>query len=305
MNKFGRNYLCNIEGQVGLDANGKIIKDVITVQLPFTIEFDITRNSLASANVCQIRLYNLSQLHRNQIAFNATSLSEFRQVQLLAGYGSSLASIFIGNITQASSVREGVNFITTIECFDGGFAFVNAEKDWPGATFKAGTPLVTVIRTLMLQLPNVTIGTIGNFTDVLKRDISVSGNPTHILYELTGNSFYIDNGKAYALKTDEYVPSDTSANLSQPSIVISERSGLLNTPTLEQTRGRFEILFEPTLQVGRLVEIASKTNPNLNGTYKITSVKHRGLISGVMAGKVISIGEFTNFKEYVPAVNDG
>lgn len=295
MIKLGRNYLCSIE---------RSDKTTVTIQLPFTIEFDITRNSLASANVCQIRLYNLSEVNRNLIAFNATSLTDFRQIKLQAGYGDNLATVFIGNISQAFSVREGVNFITTIECYDGGYASVNGERDWPGATFKAGTPLVTVIRTLMEQLPNVTVGAIGNFTSVLKRDISVSGNPTHILYELTGNSFFIDNGKAYALKTDEYIPSDSSASLSEPSIVISDRSGLLNTPTLQQTKGRFEMLFEPTLNVGRLVQIASTTNPNLNGVYKITSVKHRGMISTAVAGNAITIGEFVNYKENVPAVGN-
>ena len=51
MNKFGRNYLLTVQDDVGVLLS--------TVTLPITIEFDITRNTLASANVCQIRLYNL------------------------------------------------------------------------------------------------------------------------------------------------------------------------------------------------------------------------------------------------------
>lgn len=288
MIKLGRNYELKIETIGG---------QTLTIMLPFTIEIDITRNTLSSANVCQIRLYNLSELNRNQIFFNAFNQSKFRTILLKAGYGTNLSTIFTGNISQAWSVREGVDFITQIECYDGGFAFVNGNVEIP---FPAGTPIKTVITTLMGQLPGITIGAVGNFSGTLSRGNTYSGNPAQILFELTGGAFFIDNGKAYALQSDEYIPS--IGTQAQPIVVVNESSGLLGTPILEQSIVRFEMLFEPSLNIGRLVSLISTTNPSLNGIYKITGVKHRGIISGVTSGTLITTGEFINAKESVPAL---
>lgn len=288
MMKLGRNYELSIETISGA---------TLTITLPFTIEIDITRNTLSSANVCQIRLYNLSELNRNQIFFNAFNQSKFRAILLKAGYGENLSTIFTGNISQAWSVREGVNFITQIECYDGGFAFVNGNVDIP---FPAGTPIKTVITTLMAQLPGVSVGAVGNFTGVLNRGNTYSGNPAQILFELTGGAFFIDNGKAYALQSDEFLPQIGGTAQGQPVILVNDETGLLGTPVLEQSIVRFEMLFEPSINVGRLISLVSSTNPSLNGIYKVTAVKHRGMISGTVAGAMITTCEFINAKENIP-----
>src|ERR1044071_7823759 len=98
MDKFGRNYQLSIQTQSGT---------TLTVGLPFTLEMDITRNTLTSANVCQLRIYNLSEVNQNQIRFNASDYGSFRQIELRAGYGEFLTTIFTGNISQAWSFREG------------------------------------------------------------------------------------------------------------------------------------------------------------------------------------------------------
>lgn len=267
-------------------ANGNTIE----IAPPFTVEFDITRHTLSSANVCQIRIFNLNEKTRNQIYFNSFDQSDLRTISLVAGYGTSnLPTIFTGNLTQAWSVREGVNFITQIECFDGGFAFVNGTVN---ITFPSGTPLTIVIQNLMTYLPGVSIGAIGNFTGTLTRANTYSGNPAQILTELTGGAFFIDNGKAYALKTTDYVPLAGVSGQSLPVILVNDQTGLLNTPVREQSMFRFEMLFEPSLNVGGLVQLASSTNPQANGIYKITAVNHRGIISPVVSGDLITTAEF-------------
>lgn len=274
MDKFGRNYELYIQTQAG---------DVLVVKLPFTIEFDITRNTLTSANVCQIRIYNLSLINRNQIRFNVSNYGQFRSVLLRAGYGTNLATIFSGNISQAWSVREGVNFITQIECYDGGFAFVNGVTN---QQFPAGVPQETVIRSLASSLPNVKMGAIGSYPGVLSRGNTYSGNTANILSELTGGGFFVDNGKANALGTNEYIADVGSIG------IINSKSGLLGTPVLEQTIVRFDMLFEPSLNAGQKIFLDSLTESNFNGQYKVTAVKHRGMISGSVAGSVITTGEF-------------
>lgn len=285
MDKFNRNY----ELRVGTEDGS-----ILTVTLPFTIEFDITRNTLTSANVCQVRIYNLNQLNRNRLRFNISNFGgPYRPIVLRAGYGDDLAQVFTGNISAAWSIREGTNWITTIECYDGGFAFVNGVTD---RQFAAGTPKAVEIKTVMSDLPNTKVGSVGAYTGVSTRSNSYSGNTGTILTEMTGGGFFIDSGKAYALKTNEYIQAPGSM------LVINAKSGLLNTPVLEQTIVRFEMLFEPRLNVGTAVFLQSLTEESFTGIYKVTGVKHRGVISAAVAGKAITSGEFFYNKILTPAV---
>jgi hypothetical protein len=277
MNKFGRNYLLTFQNDVGTLLS--------TVTLPLTVEFDITRNTLASANVCQIRLYNLSKQLRNLIRHNRNDYGNYKSVLLQAGYGSliGLPIIFSGNITAAWSMREGVNFITQIECYDGGYAISNGATN---ITFPAGTAQQTVIETLAASLPNVTTGMIGTFPGTLSRAATYSGNTADILRGLTGGAFFIDKQVVNALGTTAVIPSVG------PQLVINSQSGLLGTPMLENGIVHFDILFEPTLQVGTQITLASSTEIGFNGDYKVTAVKHRGMISSAVCGTVVTTGEF-------------
>lgn len=282
--KFGRNY----ELQVGADDG-----QTLTVKLPFTIEFDITRNTLTSANVCQVRIYNLSKLNRNRLRFNISNFGgPYRPIKLKAGYGDNLAEIFSGNVSAAWSVREGTNFITQIECYDGGFAFVNGTTN---RQFAAGTPQTAVIQSVMSDLPNTKQGAIGAYPGVLSRGNTYSGNTAGILGQLTNGGFFVDSGKANALGTNEYLTAPAGIQ------TISAATGILNTPVLEQTIVRFDMLFEPSLNVGSAVFLQSVTEENFNGLYKITAVKHRGVISGAVAGNCVTSGEFFYNKILTPA----
>lgn len=281
MDKFGRNYELRVQTDSGF----------LTIAPPFTIEFDITRNTLTSANVCQIRIYNLSTITRNKIRFNQSDYGTFKAFSLRAGYGKNIPEIFTGNITQAWSMREGVNFVTQIECYDGGFAFVNGQAN---LQFPAGTPDSVKIAELAKTLPFTTLGAIGNYDGVSTRGNTYSGNTAELLKDVTGGGFFIDGGKANALKTNEYIADGVGIS------VINAGSGLLGTPMLEQTIVRFDMLFEPGLNPGRKCRIESDTEANFNGDYVVTGVKHRGMISESVAGSVITTGEFFFTKLLTP-----
>ncbi len=272
--KFGRRY----DLRVGTESGNTLV-----IQPPFTIQFDIIRNTLTSANVCQFRIYNLSEKNRNQLRFNSSNYGELRPIEFRAGYGTNLPRVFTGNISQAWSVREGNNFITQIESYDGGFAFNNGttNQEFPGDTTQR-----TVVENLIAELPNVELGVIGSgYDQVLGRGSSYSGNTASLLAELSGGGFFIDDGKANILSDNEYIEAPKT-------LIISPASGLLNTPVLEQTIVRFDMLFEPQLNAGYKVELDSVSGLNFNGEYKIVGVKHRGMISESVCGSVVTTGEF-------------
>ncbi len=283
MDKWGRRYTLEIGLPLGNALEGISKGTVIEINPPFTVEFDITRNTLTSSNVCQLRIYNLAPDTRNLIRFNLSNYGEFRPLIFRAGYGEDLPDIFTGNISQAWSVREGVNMITQIECYDGGFAYANGRTS---REFTAGVPTRSVIQELMKDLPHISQGAIGNFPGVLSRGNSYSGNTTSLLAENTGGAFFIDKGKANALGTDEYIEQ------AGPTLLINAKSGLLGTPVLERTIVRMDMLFEPALDVGTKIRLESITEANFDGDYKVTAVKHRGMISEAVCGEVVTTGEF-------------
>lgn len=274
-NKFGRNYKLFIQTQNG---------DFITVTPPFTIEFDITRNILSSANVSAIRIFNLNANNRNQIRKNKNDFGAFRLIRLKAGYGDVLPTIFEGNITQAWSVREGTNFITQIESFDGGFAFANAISN---VNFISGTPQRTVVETIIADMSDsgVTLGYVSGFTDSTSKANSYSDSSINILKEITGGRIFIDNGKAYSLQDNEC--------LSGVVQIINSSSGLLGTPVREETQIVFDMLFEPRLKLAQKVALQSSNQEedfqaNFNGEWKVVSLKHRGMISDAVCGEAIT-----------------
>lgn len=268
MVKLGRNYKLVVER---VDGN------TVTIQRPFTLEFDVHRNSLSSANVASFRVYNLSPENRNLIRKDQYDWGDIRKVSFFAGYGDKLSLAFTGNISQAWSVREGTNFITQIESYDGGFAYVNAVTN---NAYPADTPQTSIIDNVASTLPGVTVGAIGNYEGQIRRGNSYSGSSTDILTELTGGGFFIDNGKVYCLKDEECLDGDIP--------IINAATGLLGTPVKETTYINLEMLFEPSLKVAQLVRLESQTAEYFNGDHKILSLIHRGVISEVVSGQAIT-----------------
>jgi hypothetical protein len=286
--KFGRNYslqvgvLASNNNLVGPAPATASVGQLLTVQPPFTIEFDITRNLLSSANVSSIRVFNLSEVHRNLLRKDVSDYGSFRSIVLTAGYGQNLPVIFSGNVTQAWSVREGVNFITQLESFDGGFAFANGVT---ANEFPANTSQEVIISTLLNNLPGVAPGVIGSYPGSISRGNTFNGPTVDLLRDLTGGGFFIDNGKAHCLNDSECLTGELT--------LINASSGLLGTPVREQTILHFDMIFEPRLQIGQLVQLESMTDSNFNGQYKVISVKHRGMISEAVCGDAItSVGLF-------------
>lgn len=271
--KFGRGYSLYV----------KTRDTEITVEFPFTIEFDIERSNMPSANFAKIRVYNLSARNRNLLLHDQydLSLEGAMWVTLQAGYGAGplWPVVFSGNATRAWSVREGTNFITTIECMDGGLAYYNAVSN---VAIQSGTAQSDIIKTFIKDLApyGISQGAISNFTGTVSRGQSYSGNTADLLRQLTNQNWFIDNGKANAL-----IPGDV---ISSTVLTINAQSGLLGTPVKEQQMLYFDMLFEPRLAVGTQVNLQSSTAAVYNGFHEVISIHHRGVISEAVCGDAIT-----------------
>lgn len=285
MDKLNRKYKLSIQTRDG---------GLKTIALPFTVEFDIHRNSFSSANTCSIRIYNLAPVTRDLIRKDPTDYGDQREITFQAGYGDKLSLGFKGNIQQAWSSREGSNMITEIECFDAGFAYVNATYEGP--PFPKGTPDRTILATMAQSIGGgVSVGAIGpSYDGVTTRGTAITGSPIERLTELSEGGFFIDGQVANVLAENE-------ALYTGGIPLINAASGLLGTPLLESTFVHVEMLFEPGIQVAQLVQLESQTATRFNGQHKVVGIKHRGTISEAVSGNAVTTlillpGTFTPVK---------
>ncbi len=275
-NKFKRNYVLTVE-------TAPRSSEYITIKPPFTIEFDVQRNALSSANVCKFTIYNLSQKNRDRILKDWMNPSDIRKVYFNAGYGDgpNFPLVFTGYISLAQSVRRGVDFLTNIECFDGGDAYSNANLS--NTQFSKGTSNKTIVQNMISQMKpyGVEMGAVGDIPGTISRGNSFAGNAIESIQAITGGAdnsgFFIDNGKANYLSDNEHIAATDIP-------VISSASGLLGTPVREQTFLTFDILFEPRLFIGQKIKLDSLTAKNYNTYYKVISLHHRGMISESVCG---------------------
>lgn len=291
--KFGRNYLLQVstiksipgtpinapEETTDFGVGGS--PDFIDIGLPLTISFDVKRNFQTSANDCSIRIYNLSAQNRNLIRKNGTDWDLSRSVKLYAGYQNNLSLIFSGQIFRCWSVREGVDFISEIECMDAGLCFQDAQL---ALAVQKDIPKSQVLSDMIGSLAGygVSAGTVGDFSSLgsAARGNSFEGSTISRINDLASRCLFIDNGTAHCLNQNECLPGQLK--------VINSKNGLLATPVREQTLIHFDMIFEPRLIVGQYILLESDQDANFNGQYRVMNINHRGMISPSVCGEVIT-----------------
>jgi hypothetical protein len=284
MNKFQRIYELDIETNDG---------KVINIRPPLTIEFEIVRNNLASANTGEFTIYNLNSDSRKRLFKDKFDLESwekranigFRAIQFSAGYlnpggTKMMPRIFNGDIRAAYSARERTEYHTRLECFDGGLDMAASKI---AAPMKAGVTKNQLIQTLVNAYPRVekkVISSLVGQVSTTKRGLVLFGTVAEILKELTNNKFYIDNKQAFILKDDEVIPGDYN--------IITADSGLIGTPRRADKFVELDLIFEPRIHVGQQIQLTAQTETVFNGVFKVTGVTHRGVISDAVSGECMT-----------------
>jgi hypothetical protein len=270
--KFDRNYVLKIQRTDDPTRS-------IEIKRPFTIDFEIVRNYLSSGCNSRITIFNLGENSRSQIRKDQYEYALYKSVSLNAGYGNDLSTLFIGQVDQAWSVRQGVEYSTVIEAHDTGQTPQLADVS---TSYKAGTSNRSIILDLISKLEQYGIqpGAIGNIDGKLTRGAAYSGNAIDILRDLTGGSFFIDAGRANVIFNDEFIDGG--------EFLISPETGLIGTPVQQGFKTTLDMLLEPKLFIGRKIRIEIDTEKNFNGSYKVIALKHKAIISDAVGGPAVT-----------------
>lgn len=257
-----------------LTIQTNLLSEALEVTNPITIDFNVSRSIYAGVNSMDIDIYNLAPKNRNILFQDTYDPNAYKSIVLEAGYqGMGLSVIFIGNIFNAYSYRRGVDIITHIHAMDGG---LETAQTTTSTTFNSGTPLSDVINGLMGSFSHLKRGTQNIDDYTFKRPIVLDGNTFKLIRKYTNNNVFIDLEEINIMKPTDvitgYVP------------LINDQSGLLGTPQRRNTSLSIDMMFEPRIVIGQIIEVQSSIAPQFDGQYKVIGLNHKGIISDSLAG---------------------
>ena len=277
-----------------------------------TMDFEVSRNNLATANTCRLTLYNLSEQTRNLMFRDALDIGKpfdsketgfietdegleerlknedvdktRNYIELYAGYESTHTDyeIFSGLVLSAYSYKNGVDYITEISGYS---CNLRDPLTYLSYTVKAGTKVGSVIKNLASQIAGVREVKISEeiANNVFTEDTVIMGTAEDILINQFNYKPFVDN---------QYLEifTDRTAIKDDPPVIPSYY--FLSSPRRTQNGVKISIIFEPTLQVGQLVQLGSSIEETYNNTpFVISGFRHSGVISSVRDGMTTTEAE--------------
>lgn len=290
MDKFNPVYELRVEVERGTAAQKTLpfaerANEYVTITLPYSVEFDISRQNLASAQTGHFTIRGLGEADRNAIQKDAFNTTQLRALQFHAGYdspgGTFMALCFNGTVLTAYSYRDGETWVTDIDAFDGGWSIANGNT--VSITLGPGIASSSVLQQLCAQVPGLTGDPIiGNkFTTANKRGRVLFGNAWDLVRQESGGLAIIDNGQVKALDYNEVIEGRALP-------IISSATGLLGSPRRTASMLTFDMVFEPRLTIAQTVQLESTTNKQFNRDWKVIGIDHRGTISPSVGGTRIT-----------------
>lgn len=283
MSKFQRRYTMVVQGRSSR---------LYTIQYPLTCVFDINRRAFGSLNTGHFLVYNLNAATRGDLQYdNAMDAGDARAFSFNAGYASEIGPgfgplLFQGTLQSALSYREGPDVVTELQVLDGGIAVQNAQIELSRNHPWEPSDAVRQIAATMNQY-GVRFGAVGSLFDAYKasRGVTWIGSTWDVLKKLATNQ----GGYACIDLQKVYMMAQRDA-LVMPGAVptLNASTGLIGTPRRSGWTVEAQMIFEPNLQLMQLLKVESKINPNINGSFSVQALGHRGIISGAKDGGVIT-----------------
>lgn len=272
-NLFDRDY------QLTINVDGRGIQ----VKPPFKIAFSCTESIKDEINKMTIEIYGLNRESRISLTKDDDE-KKYIGVELMIGYKNNLALLFKGSVDSGFSDRTGADFVTRLNCSDGGqdivwsytSAVVNGKNE--------------AIEQCLSDMNNVEKGAITKINELIRPKVLV-GNSSRLIRQMIGQNqdFFVCKEKAYILNDDEY--RKTTAP------VISSATGMNSIPRYAKKEVKLTTMMNPKIELGGIVKIESIHNEKLNGLYKVIAIATSGESHGDSWHQSLTCTSAENFKE--------
>lgn len=256
MNFFNRKLLLRVASPQG---------QTISIDEKFRVVFNVTKSSGTEANSAQIMIYGLSKETREKM------LKPELAIFLEAGYGSQTELLFAGSIIRAFVSREPPEIVTKIEAGSGVFQVHDLKVS---LSFTEGTPVTVALTTVAAQLGLPVIFS-SPLAGVYLNGFSVSGPLSEALNKLSKKGDFvwsIQDNEIHIKKRGESIPAR--------AVVLSEATGLLNSPQRLDDKMRFEItgyqiesFMQPKIRPNTIIQLLAK---DVRGVFRVENVEYRG-----------------------------
>lgn len=280
MQKWQRNYYIHFE--VGKRLQNNFTPEMeFDIEYPITIEFDVQTSAFSQNNGATIRLYNLNAEFQAYLWKDNNETDKYVTMWLYAGYGDNMPLIFSGDAHYCYSYREsgGVDYITEIHADNALYIF---NYGYMNNTFSKDTTIIDILKTAISNAGGVyDLGYVSPKIPATKRPKTMIGSTMDLLgREYKDYNIFVDKGELHVLGKNEVIPGQVP--------VITTESGLLGSPRKAGNLLSCDMIFEPGLTTGQVIEIQSETLPFMNAKYALVGLRHRGVISPVVGGQVIT-----------------
>jgi len=253
--RFNRDYELTIQTE---------LERAIVVRPPFNIAFSADKSTDKSLNKMNIKVFGLSEANQLAIVKNAQEEKNF-EIDLKVGYQNSIETIFRGYINIGERSRVGADLPITMECIDGGF---DARFSFTSKTIKGKSAIDAILD----DMPNTKRGKITEQKKLIRPRVLVGNSWKLIREQLNSEKYFIDNGQLNILKDNEVLSSFIP--------VVQASTGLISTPTREESKVTFQTMMNPALKIGGLCELNTVYAPALNGIYNIKTIGYDGEYEG-------------------------
>lgn len=254
--RFQRNFELTIKGE------GK----TVVVKPPMNIIFSVDKSIGGGLNKAKIQVPNLSESSRLAIVKDKEEKKRI-PVVLRIGYKDNLDVIFQGTLHRGSNDRSGSDFISTLECLDGGEDYLQ------GFTSKTIDSKDILVDEILKDMPNTKKGKVTELPPITRPKVLL-GNPYQVLQKSLqpGEKLFIDNERLSIVKDDEVISSYAP--------IVRASTGLLNTPQKESQKITFDTLMNSSIKLSGLCDLRSVVAPHLNGVYKVETMSYSGDYEG-------------------------
>ena len=235
------------------------------------VVFDIEKTSSSEPNQAEVLIYNLNETHRKLLQQFAGKPAQFFPLSIEAGYMGTRELIFMGDILNADSYREGVSWLTKINASDGGNKYVSKRLN---KTFAKGTLLITLLMSVIaasgLGAGNSAIlaASPRGFT-VFQKAVTVDGRISDIL-----DKYVASAGFQWSIQNGQIQIREPMKATGEPVVLLNQYFGLIGTPEVgEKGKINFTSLLQGSIRPGRRTMIESLS---ANGLFVVESARYSG-----------------------------
>lgn len=237
-------------------------------------QFKVVRSLGKEPNSGEVSIYNLNKEHRSALQTKNTPTT------LEAGYIDNISQIFSGNLQFGSSVKNGLDWITTIQSGDtGGAKYKSARIN---TSLKGPVSMGKVLRAagdaLGLNLGNipekVSQGSLRATLQEMTEGVVLSGKSIDVFTKIAkqmGYSWSIQDGQPQLLGPNESISAGDAVVLTASDGL---STGLIGSPEAgEDGIVKARSLLQPDLVPGRRVQIISR---EVDGFFRVDKVTFTG-----------------------------